>query len=330
MPGARRLEKQNQGLEKQNQARTSDYLLRKSEVVQLGVGAEMFFEDAGRQLAKAFADFAVRVVEAAKDAGAGRAGFDTCRLFVFGDAMVTPVAFVGVVGLRVNVADAVGTCLHAVRAADAQFGVDQFNPFGRGDRRMGRADLVAGGVDALVAKFGDKVRSLDRVRVNDRQPGIGKARFGDGVDLHGSIFEVDVAFDPGAGKALGHIVFGTAGSQAFSGPDAAFGIDHKAVEGRLFGSLRASYSLAHNFAYGAGRFFGLDQRGRQERKACRAEHDGRRLFQEATARFQKLGFGQLAGGSCAGGSGASTTTSAAAVAIAASAAVFLWQYIEHF
>ena len=97
----------------------------------------------------------VRVVQVAEDDGAVariRAGLHARRLVPAHDAVVAPVALVGDVRLVVHEADAVGAGLHAVAAADAAVGIHQFDPLRALDRRVHGADLVARGVDALVAE----------------------------------------------------------------------------------------------------------------------------------------------------------------------------------
>ena len=82
------------------------------------MGAKMLLEDVGRDLGESFADFAFRIIEPSEHAGSDRAGFHARRLLVPHDAVVTPGTLVSRVRLGIDESRSVGTCLHAVCAAE--------------------------------------------------------------------------------------------------------------------------------------------------------------------------------------------------------------------
>jgi hypothetical protein len=130
--------------------------------------------------------------------------------------VITPRAFVGAVGFRVNVSHAIRTRLDTVTAANAAIGVDQLHTLWRSERSMHRTDLITRRVDTVIAELWNEVSLVDQGGINDREFRFVVSGFWNQIDLHSTVFEVDVSLDPRAGITVGHMILGTTGRQAFS------------------------------------------------------------------------------------------------------------------
>ena len=95
---------------------------------------------------------------------------------------------------------------------------------------MDRTNLVTWCVDTMIAELRNKVSLVDEGGINDREFRFVVSGFGNQIDLHGAIFEVDVSLDPRARITFGHMILSPTGRQAFSRTYAFFGIDQKAVQ----------------------------------------------------------------------------------------------------
>lgn len=188
---------------------------------------QVLLQNMGRNLGQSLTEFTLRIIEPTENSRPDRTGFNTRRRFILHDAVITPSALVRIVRLRVDESHAVGARLNTVGTANTLFGIDQVHSLRRLKRSMDRTDLHAGGVDTLVTKLGDKVSPCNIISGDFWEFRSSVAGFWDEIDLDVAILEVDIPFDPRAGETIRNIILGSAGTQAFAGPDTLFCIHQK-------------------------------------------------------------------------------------------------------
>ena len=246
----------------------------------------MFFQNAGWNLCDSFADLTFRIIKSPEHAGPNRTGFDTGRLLIAFDAMITPRALVRVTGIGIDETHAIGTRLNAVRTADTAIRIDQFNSFRRRKSSMHRTNLIAGSVHTLVAQLGSEVRSFDKIRINGRNLRAGVTRFRNQIHLHSPVFEMHKTLNPRSCVTFRDVVFDSTCGQTLSGADAFFRIDQKSEQDFLFLHRRAQPRLCRRSIAGQSRCLLCGSTARrhwQQRQAERTKGQCCRSLQEIPA-----------------------------------------------
>src|SRR5437660_4782221 len=143
-----------------------------------------------------------------------------------GDSVITQRAFLRRVGLGVDEAAAVRTCLHTVTAAEAVVLVDKNHAVGRDESCANGTNLCTGRVLAVVAQFRyeEVLAVADLIRRESLLAAIRRFDFGP-LDL--PIGDV-VPLDPGTEVAIRDIVLFGARPHTTSGTDALGNVDQHA------------------------------------------------------------------------------------------------------
>src|SRR5210317_998923 len=108
----------------------------------------------------------IRISQVREPARTERAAFDACRHHSLGNTVVTEVALVSDLVVRMEEADTVRACHDAVAATDAPFPVDQNDAVVRLVSRPDGTDLNTCGVVTLIAEFGYKIGLGNIIRIN--------------------------------------------------------------------------------------------------------------------------------------------------------------------
>src|SRR5437899_11412996 len=140
-----------------------------------------------------------------------------------GDAVITQRAFLRRVGLGVDEAAAVRTCLHTVTAAEAVVLVDKNHAVGRDESCANGTNLCTGRVLAVVAQFRyeEVLAVADLIRQEALLAAVGRFDFGS-IDL---LVGVVVALEPGTEVAISDIVLFAARTQTTTETDAHRKVD---------------------------------------------------------------------------------------------------------